>query len=244
MLWTSKITIFLLPSVIWWSVFLKILIVSYSFQQHYKKSISLDNLLSILLLFCRRVISFLVLEPPGWEMVGSGPRCVWRAGPRRPGPREPFGSPLSWSQEEQCAQYPLVQREHLCASRVSKYLYEDASWNKRGAFNYENFLVVLWRSTRWPFTEEMTFQLLKTFCISKWPSVLFRVIALISALRCRYSSPNHWSSAPVWLWAVGVPRHPSRAEPSAALLDAEKGGNEKVAVQKATLGRKINEIKD
>jgi len=48
----------------------------------------------------------------------------------------------------------------------------------------------------------------------------------------------------VWLWAVGVPRHPSRAEPSAALLDAEKGGNEKVAVQKATLGRKINEIKD
>lgn len=43
-----------------------------SFQQHHKKSISLDKLLSVLLFFCRKVISFLVLEPSSWEMVGSG----------------------------------------------------------------------------------------------------------------------------------------------------------------------------
>ena len=52
----------------------------------------------------------------------------------------------------------------------------------------------------------------------------------------------------MWLWSVGTPHDPSRAEPSAAvlaLLHAENGGNEKVAVQKATLGqKKINEIKD
>lgn len=42
-----------------------------SFQQHHKKSISLDKLLSVLLFFCRKVISFLVLEPSSWEMVGS-----------------------------------------------------------------------------------------------------------------------------------------------------------------------------
>lgn len=43
-----------------------------SFQQHHKKSISLDKLLSVLLFFCRKVISSLVLELSSWEMVGSG----------------------------------------------------------------------------------------------------------------------------------------------------------------------------
>lgn len=160
----------------------------------------------LLLLLCRRVISFLFLEPSVWEMVGSGQDVF-----------EEHGLESIWMKV-----HHEVQEELL---RMKTFLV--VSWGRDG---------LSWK--------EVASQLLKAFFISKWPSVLFRVIAFYLSLEgkclrtsCRSSSPNPWSSALGWLWAC----HPARAEPSGAvwaLLDTENGEKERVAVQKAAIGRK------
>lgn len=124
-----------------------------SFQQHHRSSISLDKLLSILLLFCRRVISFLVLEPPSWEMVGSGQDVFEELdhGGLDPGSLLGLNSPAV--RRSSAPSTPWSDGRHwasLCVTGICMKVHHEV---KKELLKMKTSLVVLWRRVRWSFTK-------------------------------------------------------------------------------------------